>query len=408
MGKVIVARYGEVHLKGENRGYFLRALERNVRAAVGAAAKVKTEQGRIVIIPADPKTASATARRVANVFGIVSASVATDIEIAGEGSQNIILEHLKTIKIAGTFKAEVNRADKTFPMKSTEFAAACGEVLLRENSGARVDVHTPERTIFIDIREGGRAFVYDTVIKGVGGMPVGTAGRALVMLSGGIDSPVAAWLAAKRGLEVTCVHFASPPYTSDFALDKVKRLVKKLEGYCGRVQLLVVPFTEIQEAIRKTCDEEYMITIMRRFMVRVCEKLSVATSPAPPPEPEKTNVSHAAQSAKSPWYDCIVTGESLAQVASQTIWGIASNNVCARSCPILRPLITYDKSEIVEIAKKIDTYDISTEPHLDCCTVFVPRHPMIKPVIEKCEAQEKALDNEGLVTRAVAGIIRQF
>lgn len=376
MENIIIARYGEIHLKGNNRGLFLRALRANAVTAVGKLASVRLEGPRIVIYNYKRDDESYLVTRIANVFGVVSASPAVVVESKPES----ILKLISNMEIVGSFKAEVKRADKTFPYKSPEFAAMCGHAVLKHmGDKVKVDVTNPGTIVSIDIRENGKAYVYTKVSAGVGGMPVGTAGRALVMLSGGIDSPVAAWLAAKRGLAIDCVHFASPPYTSEFALDKVKRLVTKLSDYCGSIKLYVVPFTEIQEEIRARCKGEYMITIMRRFMVRIAEQLCLQNKD-----------------------DVIITGENLAQVASQTVAGITSNNFCAKSKTILRPLITFDKSEIVSISKKIGTYEISIEPHADCCTVFVPRHPSINPNLKKVEAEENRLDVTALIEKALA------
>jgi len=368
--KIIIARYGEIHLKGDNRGHFLRALIRNLKAKIECNVTI---DGARVLVDSDKNE---ILKKTACTFGIVSASFAIFLK----GGAEQILEYLKSVKISGTFKVEVNRADKNFPMKSPEFAALAGAGLLEANKIAVVDVVNPETVISIDIRPGG-TFIYDGTLKGMGGLPVGTAGRALVMLSGGIDSPVAAWLCAKRGLDCEFIHFYSPPHTSEFALEKVRKLILQLKTYTGAHTLHIVPFTEIQEAIRVKCDNEFMITLMRRFMVRIAERF--------------------AQSRK---IDCIITGESLGQVASQTVQSIATNNVCASSLPILRPLITYDKNEIINLAKQINTYDISIEPFEDCCTVFVPRHPSTKPSTKKAEFEERKLDTDALIERAINNI----
>jgi len=383
---IIIARYGEIHLKGKNRGEFTRALTNNLKSAVGGHCKIKLDQSRFIFTDFAPDMTDILTHRIAKVFGIVSVSPCAVV------AHQDILAHLETVRVplsvkgvaphsgdgVCSFKVAVNRADKSYPHTSMELARLAGAIILKNDPSARVDVHNPDVTIHIDIREGDHAFIYDQIIPAVGGMPVGTAGRALVMLSGGIDSPVAAYLAAKRGLSINCVHFASPPYTSDLALDKIHRLRDKLAEYCGGIRVHVVPFTEIQKQIRARCDEKYLITIMRRFMVRIAERIGGA--------------------------DCVITGESLAQVASQTIAGITTNNMCARILPILRPLITYDKSEIVTLAKKIGTYDISVEPHPDCCTVFVPAAPVINPTIARCEREEASLEIEGLVQNALKGV----
>ena len=369
---MIIARYGEVHLKGKNRNLFLRRLTDNLRHAVGKDITVTLKDGRYMF------DANAPIQKICNTFGITSASKCKVVK------HNEILRRVSkvlTFKKDGvqSFRVNVNRADKKFPHTSMQFAAMCGEAILKENQGAKVDLHNPDAIINIDIRENDKAFIYHESIQGAGGMPVGTAGKALVLLSGGIDSPVAAYLAAKRGLEIQCIHFASPPYTSDFALDKVHRLVRVLEGYCKKIKLYIVPFTEIQKEIKDKTSPEYLITIMRRFMIRI-----------------------STQIAKNTQANCIITGENLGQVASQTIQGITTNNICAGDIPILRPLVTYDKSEIITLAKKIGTYDISIEPHADCCTVFVPSSPVIAPTIKRCEREEHTLDTETLVKNAVS------
>lgn len=369
--KIIIARWGEIHLKGDNRGFFLKALRKNLQVATGA--KVEIDNGRAYITEFDD--IKKTVQAAADTFGIVSVSPAikltTDVKV--------ILKHLETVKPNGTFKVEVKRANKGFPHTSSEFAAIAGGVII-DATGAKVDIHNPQTIVSIDIRES--TYVYSEVVTGAGGLPVGTAGRALVMLSGGIDSPVSSYLAAKRGLEIQFIHFASPPYTSEFALEKIRELVRKLDRFVGPAKLHVVSFTEIQEAIRDKCNPEFMITIMRRFMVRIAERVATRSK-----------------------LDCIITGESLSQVASQTIAGITSNNVCARILPILRPLVTFDKSEIINIARKIDTYEVSCRPYQDCCTVFVPKHPSISPRLERVEKEEAKLDVEALIENAIRTII---
>ena len=369
-GSLVVARYGEVHLKGKNRGLFLRQLTQNLRAAApGCNVELKNDR-YVVVSPADY-----TIYSVANVFGITSASKVMEVK------HDEILGELAKLDFSGkTFRVNVNRADKKFPHTSMTFSAMCGEVILKNNAvadgrvAARVDLHNPQMTINIDIREGDVAYLYTDTVAGVGGLPVGVSGKALVLISGGIDSPVAAWLAAKRGMRVELLHFASPPYTNAAALDKVKRLRDKLVPYCGAVPLHVVNLTPVLAEIKSKCNEAYMITLMRRFMVRIARKMCLDRH-----------------------IDCIVTGENLAQVASQTIEGITTNNVLACEVPILRPLITYDKSEIITVAKRIGTYDVSIEPHADCCTVFVPESPIIAPTIRACEREEGHLDVDGLI-----------
>ena len=374
MKTVIIARYGEIHLKGNNKGLFLSQLLKNLKSRLSEQerAKVIHEDERIIISGFEDEIQ--TIEIVTTTFGIVSASPAFVLPSVPEA----ILEYLKTQKIGCTFKVNVNRANKQFPIKSPEFAPLCGGAVLEANPQATVNVQNPDTTIHIDIRKQ-QTFVYTRSVEGFGGLPVGVSGRAVVMLSGGIDSPVATFLSAKRGLAIDFVHFATPPYTSDLALEKIYALQRQLERYVGKTNLYIIPFTEISLAIRKNCDLSLMITLMRRFMVRIAEAIGLKK------------------------HDCIITGENLAQVASQTIAGITSNNFCATTLPILRPLITYDKVEIIALAKKIGTYEISIQAHEDCCTIFVPQNPAIKPRLNFVEKEEAKLDVKHLVQRAVEG-----
>ncbi|MCL2569818.1 MAG: tRNA 4-thiouridine(8) synthase ThiI [Firmicutes bacterium] len=374
MKQIILARYGEIHLKGGNRDHFIRALLNNLRKRLKGIATASVQGTRIEINKYTDERSVVDI--VSATFGVVSLSIVAVVELTPES----IFDYLKTQKINGRFKVNVNRANKNFPIKTMDFAPICGGIILDNNPNAIVDVNNPETTISIDIRE--QTYIYDNVISGVGGLPVGVSGRALVLLSGGIDSPVASYLAAKRGLGVDFIHFATPPYTSDLSIEKIKTLATKLETFTDKSRLFVVPFTEISKAIKKNCDPSYTITIMRRFMIRIAEHVG-----------RKTGAS------------CIITGENLAQVASQTIEGIASNNFCVTCLPILRPLITFDKSEIITMAKKIGTYETSIQPHEDCCTVFVPERPVIKPNIKKAIDEESKLDIEKLIIAAVDGVI---
>jgi len=379
MNKLIIARYGEIHLKGNNRGIFLDRLILNMKNKLGDTALVRHFDTRIEIDGYSINDEQEILKKVQQTFGVTSANVATVIL----ATKDDIFEYLKTIKVNSTFKINVNRADKKFPYKSPEFAGMCGGIILENNSNAVVELRDPKTIINIDIRGGGRAYVYSEEggaksHNGVGGLPVGVSGRAIVLLSGGIDSPVAAYLAAKRGLSIDFIHFATPPYTSDLSIRKIEKLQETLENYCGKTRLFIIPFTEISREIQKNCRDEYMITIMRRFMVRIAESVGLENGG-----------------------NCIITGENLAQVASQTIQGITSNNFCAEQLPILRPLITFDKSEIIELAKRIGTYETSIEPHLDCCTVFVPSKPSIKPRLKDVEVNEKKLNIDQLVANAI-------
>lgn len=366
---VIVCSYGEIHLKGANRGFFIRTLMKNLRQVLPAGAKADVHDTRIIVT--DFNNAQQTVSQLKKVFGLTSIRVCKTVNYQ---TPEDILSYLVTVKVKGTFKIVVNRADKNFPIKSPIFAPQCGDVILRNNPQAKVDVLQPDTIIQVEIRHNGVAYISTGVEHGLGGLPVGVSGRAICLISGGIDSPVAAFLAMKRGLTVDFVHFTTPPYTSELALQKVVSLCQQVNQFGNTGNLYVVPFTEIGSQIQKNCHEEFTITIMRRFMVALAEKIGIE------------------QNA-----DCIITGENLAQVASQTIQGITSNNFVAKQLPILRPLICFDKDEIVHLAKRIDTYQISILPYEDCCTVFVPSHPTIKPTLSRVLAEEQKLDFDELV-----------
>ena len=366
---VIVCSYGEIHLKGANRGFFIRTLMKNLRRVLPAGVKADVHDTRIIVT--DFNNAQQTVSQLKKVFGLTSIRVC---ETVNYQTPEDILSYLVTVKVKGTFKIVVNRADKNFPIKSPIFAPQCGDVILRNNPQAKVDVLQPDTIIQVEIRHNGVAYISTGVEHGLGGLPVGVSGRAICLISGGIDSPVAAFLAMKRGLTVDFVHFTTPPYTSELALQKVVSLCQQVNQFGNTGNLYVVPFTEIGSQIQKNCHEEFTITIMRRFMVALAEKIGIE------------------QNA-----DCIITGENLAQVASQTIQGITSNNFVAKQLPILRPLICFDKDEIVHLAKRIDTYQISILPYEDCCTVFVPSHPTIKPTLSRVLAEEQKLDFDELV-----------
>ena len=278
----------------------------------------------------------------------------------------------------GTFKVETNRADKTFSMHSVDLSRALGgEILEKYGSKLKVDVKKPKNQVNVDIRENGKTLIYTEVIKGVGGMPIGSSGHGFLMLSGGIDSPVAGYMMSKRGMKLSSVHFHSYPYTSDAAKEKVITLGKLVSEYSAGMTLYVVKFTKIQEAIHEKCAEELMITMMRRFMMRITERLALK---------------HGGQS--------IITGESLGQVASQTMESITSSNSVV-TMPVFRPLIAFDKIETIEIAQKIGSYETSILPYEDCCTVFLPKYPAIKPKMERILREESRLDVEGLIEDAL-------
>ena len=312
------------------------------------------------------------------MFGIYSLSVADEIETNVENIKN----YFKTFKLTNTsFRVSVNRADKKFPINSTEFSKIIGEIILDNNENLTVDLHTFKTEVSIDIRENGKTYIFSSIIKGLNGMPVGSAGKGLLLLSGGIDSPVAGYKIAQRGMIVDGLHFHSFPYTSENAKNKVISLAKLIKPYTHLKRLFIVSFTKIQEEIHKHCDGDYMITIMRRIMMRIAERISNEFG-----------------------YKAIITGESLGQVASQTIESITSTNSVLDKIPVLRPLIAFDKDETIDIANKINTYETSILPYEDCCTVFLPKNPIIKPKLDKVKLEEDKLDVENLIENAIKNI----
>ncbi|MBQ7453231.1 MAG: tRNA 4-thiouridine(8) synthase ThiI [Clostridia bacterium] len=380
MEKVILIRYCEIHLKGKNRGFFEKLLENNIKGELSSfGAKVEKIPGRYVAFGYDEKNEGRIIEKLKCVSCIFSFSPAIKIKTNYEDINQLCLSMSKDK--SGTFKIETNRADKTFKMTSMQVSCEIGGNCLENNSKLKVDVKNPDFVINIDIRENGITYVFSEVIYGIGGMPVGSAGKGLLLLSGGIDSPVAGFMMAKRGVKVEAVHFHSFPYTSPEAKDKVLRLAKQLTNYCGHINLHVVSVTKIQQAIHKYCHESYMITILRRFMFKIAEKL-----------------------CKQNGYDMIITGESLGQVASQTIESMTVVQSVLDTTAVMRPLVAFDKLETIDIAKKIGTYKTSIEPFEDCCTVFLPDAPLIKPRLDKVLEQESKLDVDALIEEAMSNI----
>ena len=313
------------------------------------------------------------------MFGIAGFSRALECE---KSIESIVCEGVPyladVLSEVRTFKVEAKRADKRFPMKSPEIAAEMGGKLLEAYPHLKVDVKNPQLVVNVEIRDFG-AYVHAGQIQGAGGMPTGTGGKAAILISGGIDSPVAAYMMAKRGIELTAIHFASPPYTSLRAEMKVKELLSKIAEFCGPIKMGIVPFTEIQEQISQNCPEEYFTLIMRRYMMKIANLLA------------EDNGCHA-----------LITGESVGQVASQTIHALAvTDAVC--EMPVFRPCIGMDKEEIVSISRRIDTFDISVQPYEDCCTVFTPKHPKTRPTISAVEEAESPLDRQRLIDEAIKG-----
>ncbi len=383
MKEIILIKNGELALKGLNRKNFEDALVKNLKRRLQSFMdfEVTKSQSTIMIEPtSENPDMEAAVDAVSKVFGIAGFSRAAATEKDMQAIVKTAGVYLAdTLEMARTFKVEAKRSDKNFPLKSPEICREVGGYLLKKFSHLTVDVHNPDVVVTVEIRDN-YAFVRGNQIKGAGGMPVGTAGKAAIMISGGIDSPVAAWCMAKRGLHLSAIHFASPPYTSARAEQKVHELLAKVSEYSGRIDLLVVPFTEIQERIRDKCPEELFTIIMRRMMMRIACELS-----------------------KKEGCGALITGESLGQVASQTLPALACTDAVA-TIPVFRPLIGMDKDEIVVISRKIDTFEISIQPYEDCCTVFTPKHPRLKPTLEMVAEAESALDIDELIARAMADV----
>ena len=376
---VILIRFGELFLKGRNRHVFEKKLLDNIKFKLkDFTCNVNKIGNRYLVSEYEVDLENQIINNIKNVFGVSSLSNAVMIDSKVED----LCSFFETIKLekSKTFRVTVNRADKKFPINSTNLSAKLGGIILKNNR-VKVDLHTPETTIYVDIRENGKSFVYYNSIKALNGMPVGTSGRGLLLLSGGIDSPVAGFLTAKRGMEISALHFHSYPYTSEQAKEKVIKLANIISEYTGKFKIYVCNFKEVQEAIHKYCNEEYMITIMRRIMMRIAEIIC-----------EKNNL------------QAIITGESLGQVASQTIESITSTNSVLKKIPVLRPLIMMDKSEITDIARTINTYETSILPYEDCCTVFLPENPIIKPKLDKVIKEEIKLNIDELVDNALNSI----
>lgn len=377
MDKVIIIRYCEIHLKGKNRGYFEKVFMNNLEKSLhGIRHEIKRPSGRYVVENFDQENIDLILERLQCVFGVHTLSVAFKVNADMDAIYNVAK---LVAPRRGTFKVETNRADKKFPLNSMQVNAAIGGHLLSDNKNLAVDVHNPDRIVYIDIRENGSALVFSEMIKGAGGMPVGTAGHGLLLISGGIDSPVAGHMIAKRGMNVDCIHFHSYPYTNIQAKEKVVDLARILGRYAVGTTLYAVSITHIQEEIHKHCPEEMMITLMRRFMMRISERI-----------------------AKKIGAQCLITGESLGQVASQTIEGMTSSNSVVENLPVLRPLVGFDKTEIIERSKAMGAFETSILPYEDCCTVFLPKHPLIKPKLNDVIAQESKLNVEELIEESMA------
>ena len=380
MKKVIIIRYSEIYLKGKNRGFFERAFEKNLTQALkGVDHELIKNSGRYLVQNFYDEDSELIIDKLKKVFGVHTISLA--YETASDLDSIFEAVKLQT-RTSGTFKVESHRGDKKYPLTSVEISKEMGARLLAYTKGAlTVDVHNPSFSIRVDIRENGKALVFGEFIEGANGMPVGTAGKGLLLLSGGIDSPVAGYMMAKRGMNVDCLHFHSYPYTNMQAKEKVVDLARILSEYTCGTKLCTVSVTHIQEAINEKCKPELMITLLRRFMYRIAER-------------------HAKRIGAT----CLITGESLGQVASQTIEGITSSNSVVEVLPVLRPLIGFDKNEIIEKSVKMGAYETSILPFEDCCTVFLPDFPAIRPKLSEILKEEEKLDVEGLIEEAFASI----
>ena len=383
MENCILLKYGELILKGLNKGRFEKLLLQHIRGAIAPYGEftVYTMQSAVYVEACDGAVCDFEGAYEAakKVFGIASLALCVqcekDMAQMCQTAAQFLGDRLREVK---TFKVEAKRADKRFPLTSPQISAEMGGYLLEKFPHLKVDVHNPDLIVMAEVRDR-KACIHEASQKGAGGLPVGANGKGMLLISGGIDSPVAAYMMAKRGLELIAIHFASPPYTSERAEQKVHSLLKQVSKYSGRITLYVVPFTETQESIKDNCPEDIFTVIMRRMMMRVSQII--------------------AQRERS---GALITGESVGQVASQTMPAIACTDaVC--EMPVFRPLIGMDKDEVVAISRKIDTFDISILPYEDCCTVFTPKHPKTKPTLDYVEKCEEALDVDRLVKEAVEG-----
>ena len=378
MSRAILIRYGELFLKGNNKNYFEKVLTQNIAKHLkGFDYNFTKTSGRYIVDSYDIQIEEQLIDKLTKVFGIHSISPSDMVDSDLEHIEKMV----SNIALAGTFKVKVNRADKTFPLNSQELSAKLGGIILSNNNDLSVDLHNPQHIVNVDIRENKKTFIFSESIKGAMGLPLGTGGKGLLLLSGGIDSPVAGFVMARRGLTLSALHFHSYPYTSQQARDKVIELANIMTEYTGHIRLYICSFTHIQEEIHKCCRDDFMITIMRRIMMRIAERLC-----------QKYKL------------QTIITGESLGQVASQTIESITVTNDVVKSIPVMRPLIAMDKDDIIEIANKINTFNTSILPYEDCCTVFLPDHPVIKPKKQTAEYEESKLDIEKLIEKAINGI----
>ncbi len=381
LDKVLSISLGEIVLKGLNRKYFEDQLIKQIRKSTKDIGfdNIYKEQGKIYIEAAEEDFPQLI-NRLKKVFGLVYISpcirVEKELEAIGSAAIAALKNKLLSDNNISTFKVDTNRADKSFEMKSPEISMKVGGIILRNFENIKVDVHSPDTYVYVDIKQSA-AYVYTDRIKGYGGLPIGTNGKGLLLLSGGIDSPVAGFMMAKRGVEISCVHYHSYPFTSERAEEKVKELARILSRYMGKIKIFSVNLLNIQKEINKKCPEDEMTILSRRFMMRIAERI-----------------------ADYHGFNALITGENLGQVASQTIYGLDVTNR-AVALPVFRPLIGFDKVDIIKLAKNIETFETSIQPFEDCCTVFLPKHPVTRPKAENIEKSEEALDVDKLITDAI-------
>lgn len=379
--KVIMLRFGEIFLKGRNKSYFEKLLIDNIKAKLeNVQCELVRTQNRYYIENYDESLTGELVSRMKKVFGLHSLSVATKVETNYDALNETALEYAPDVET--TFRITVNRADKSLDKNSAQIAADVGAYVLGKRKGYKVDLHKPNIEIKIDIREKGYSYVFRDIEMCAQGMPVGCSGSGMLLLSGGFDSPVAGYRMARRGMNLCAIHYHSFPYTSEQAKQKVVDLARVLTGYAGTIKLFIVPFTQIQFAIHEKCRPDYMITIMRRIMIDIAEKVAVANG-----------------------CGALITGESLGQVASQTLQSLTVTNDAVNALPVFRPLIGMDKYEIMKTAEEIGTYKLSELPYQDCCTVFLPKNPVIKPSLEIAKKEQAKIESlEALVNEAISNV----
>ncbi|MDE6967925.1 MAG: tRNA 4-thiouridine(8) synthase ThiI, partial [Clostridia bacterium] len=380
MEKVIIIRFGEIFLKGKNKKFFENLLERNIENALSIYdCVVEKSHNRFYVAKYDIDTEDSIIATLKKVFGVHSVSPAIKMPTDITKVASLVANDIPEVK---SFRVTVKRADKTINLTSTEIACNIGGDLLALKPNMVVDLHNPELNLNVDIRENKTTYIFYETIKCYEGMPVGCSGKGLLLLSGGIDSPVAGFRMAKRGMQINGIHFHSYPFTSIQAKEKVIELGQIISGYCGHFPLFVVPFTKIQQAIHQYCREDFMITVMRMIMIEISERIAISNK-----------------------CGALITGESLGQVASQTLESITVTNSRVKSLPIFRPLIDMDKTEIIKISKEIDTFETSILPYEDCCTIFLPKNPIIKPKVSVAEAEYNKIENlEALIEEAIQNV----